>query len=217
MRICSVEGCGKKFYCRGMCRGHYQSAVRSCDIHTKRWKRGRTIKERFLEKVRKPRNPKDCWWWTGGRNKKGYGRITIGPNWHPVMAHRVSYEIYNGEIPDGLRVRHTCDNTSCVNPAHLETGTNADNSRDMVSRGRSAAGTKNAHAKVTEMDVSQMRIAYSKTDVSQADLCRKYKLAAGTVHHILKGITWRHVHPKLATPPIRKWIVPPLTAATASA
>jgi hypothetical protein len=71
----------------------------------------------------------------GDHNDDGYGRVHI-PKGKPVPAHRFSYELVNGPIPDGLRVLHHCDNPPCVNPVHLFVGTQADNGRDMVAKGR---------------------------------------------------------------------------------
>jgi hypothetical protein len=102
----------------------------------------RTLKERFDEKWI-PVPECGCWLWTAtatGNPSSGvkYGYISVGGRSRsPQRAHRVSYELYNGEIPEGLIVRHKCDNPLCVNPDHLELGTHADNSRDMVKRGRS--------------------------------------------------------------------------------
>lgn len=88
-------------------------------------------KKRFLDKVDKSG---DCWLWTGTLRKCGYGQI--GFNGKVYRAHRVSYDIHNGEIPKGLIVCHTCDNPPCVNPAHLYAGTPMDNTTDMMLRGR---------------------------------------------------------------------------------
>lgn len=77
-----------------------------------------------------------CWEWPGARHGKGYGllfdRLT-GTHWR---THRLAWTAANGPIPAGLMVLHRCDNPPCVNPAHLWLGTNAENARDMVAKGR---------------------------------------------------------------------------------
>ena len=94
-----------------------------------------TIEERFWSKVALSDG---CWLW-GGCKRKGYGAINIGGRIHD--AHRLSYTIANGEIPEGLCVLHKCDNPSCVNPLHLRLGSLADNVADMVAKGRNRSGS----------------------------------------------------------------------------
>jgi hypothetical protein len=86
--------------------------------------------ERFLEKVDK-RAADECWLWTGCCDTAGYGRAG-----KRERAHRIAYQIAHGPLPDGVLVRHTCDNPPCCNPGHLRLGSFADNTRDMVERGR---------------------------------------------------------------------------------
>lgn len=96
--------------------------------------------ERFWAKVAKL-GVCSCWEWTGWRKETGYGRVRI--DGRILYAHRVSWILANGPIPDDLRVLHRCDNPPCVNPDHLFLGTQGDNNADRDAKGR------NFHARKT--------------------------------------------------------------------
>lgn len=92
------------------------------------------IKERFWKFVNK-KNDDECWEWKGSVTKsRGYGQIGFDNT--IKGAHRVSWEIHYGEIPDEMCICHHCDNSKCVNPFHLFIGTRSDNMQDMLHKGR---------------------------------------------------------------------------------
>lgn len=93
------------------------------------------LAKRFWPKVKMGAG---CWEWTGSAGEKGYGYLHSGGKVErkPLRAHRVSWEIHNGSIPDGLWVLHRCDNPRCVRPDHLFLGDRSDNMRDCAAKGR---------------------------------------------------------------------------------
>ena len=108
------------------------------------------------------------------------------------IARRI-YTIVFGNIPDGMMLRHKCDNGYCVNPSHLEIGTAKQNGQDMVDRGRSLAGSKNPFAKLTESDVAAMRSEWVPYKVSIDSLAEKYGVNRVTIIKALHGDRWGHV------------------------
>lgn len=89
-----------------------------------------------------------CWNWTAGKDRDGYGRFTVPGRGSWLRAHRFSYELFVGAVPEGMQVLHRCDNPSCVRPDHLLLGVQQDNADDMVQKGRQAKGL--AHGRHTK-------------------------------------------------------------------
>lgn len=162
---------------------------------------------RFMAKVEKRSD--GCWLWSGAKDRKGYGRFSVGNSWHEdgrrrnsmVAAHRFSYELENGPIPQGpgfhgYCVLHRCDNPSCVRPDHLFIGTNADNVRDMDNKGRRVNAQKKGDlhpsAKLTAEKVLQI-YAMVKGDRTQTSIAREFGVCLSTVNHIKTGRLWSHV------------------------
>lgn len=154
------------------------------------------IQERFLGHVSKT---DACWIWTASRSGDGYGQFRL--NRKTLAAHRVSYQIFVGEIPDGMFVCHRCDNPACVNPHHLFLGTHTDNMRDMCRKGRKkvsqafmysgAKGEKNPHSKLTEAEVIAIRA--NEGGHSRAELARQYGVSQVSISYIANKKTWRHL------------------------
>lgn len=135
--------------------------------------------------------PDDCWEWTGTCFTNGYGRATVDRR--SVGAHRRAYELSVGPIPAGLKVLHTCDNPPCVNPSHLFAGTTKDNAEDMVTKGRSARGARNANAILTDDAVRDIRARYAAGGVTQKELADEYGVVEGAVWNVLHGQSWAEV------------------------
>jgi hypothetical protein len=106
-------------------------------------------------------------------------------------AHRVSYELVAGDIPDDLLVCHHCDNPPCVNPAHLFLGTVADNAVDAVAKGRWARGERSPMSKLTRDDVDEIRALFESGAFSKMDLSRRFGVSHTTIRRIVAGTTWR--------------------------
>lgn len=107
------------------------------------------------------------------------------------LAHRVSFELHRGKIPEGMCVCHKCDVRCCVNPDHLFLGTHQENMADMVKKGRVRLGNHDCHAKLTVSQVIQMRNAYAK-GVSAKELQARYEMSPAQIHKILNGKSWRN-------------------------
>jgi len=148
----------------------------------------RPLASRFWEKVAfLGTGSDDCWEWRGAKNSRGYGVIGVaGKN---VLAHRVSWELANGPIPEGLCVLHHCDNPSCMNPAHLFLGTNADNSNDMVAKGRQARGEEIRNGKFMEKDIYQVRDLLEKGWL-QREVAGLFNVSRAAISHIATGAAW---------------------------
>jgi len=133
----------------------------------------------------------ECWEYQGTYNRDGYGQ-TRDTNHRTVRAHRVMYQEYYGPIPPGMYVRHTCDNPSCCNPHHLLVGTQADNMRDAIARGRfkSNAGECNPRANLSQQLVDDIRKIYASGMWSYGLLAQLFDIPRSTVAHIIKRYTW---------------------------
>lgn len=143
----------------------------------------------FWSKVAIPENRSECWEWQSTRSEKGYGRFSVDGRW--ISAHRLSYELVNGPIGDGLIVRHMCHNPRCCNPNHLASGTSKDNAQDAIEAGRFTRGTVNGNSKLTDEMVLYIRQNPDK--LKGRDLASKLGISPATVSGVKNGRVWRHV------------------------
>ena len=147
----------------------------------------RPVQERFEEKFRQASRD-ECWNWHASRDRDGYGHFD------KTRAHRVSYQLYVGPIPDGMAVCHRCDNPSCVNPAHLFLGTLAENNADRNRKGRQSRGIDHATIrsracttkKLSDDQVREIRRRYSSgaPGCRSVDLAREFGVSYVHIIHI---------------------------------
>jgi len=146
----------------------------------------RTTKEKFEARV-SPEPNTGCWLWAGAAFVQGYGELKVGAKkW---KASRLSYELYKGAIGSRLHVLHRCDVPLCVNPDHLFLGTDADNTRDKVSKGRHLRGTDCRNAKLSDAAVREIR----SSQEGDWALGRRFGVNPSVIYQVRARKRWRHV------------------------
>lgn len=151
------------------------------------------LESRLLRNVTKTET---CWLWTGALAAFGYGTVNSKGR-RSIRAHRLSWEIYRGEIPAGLCVLHKCDVPACVNPDHLFLGTKSDNMRDCAVKGRlgqqlDPAKFKAANRRRSPFTEDVIRLIRSSPE-SHTALGKHYGVTKGAIWRIRKGLNWKDV------------------------
>lgn len=143
--------------------------------------------DRFMSYVEKDTET-NAWNWKGGITGAGYGGFWL--NGKTVSAHRVSYEIKHGPIPESLCVCHKYEQLGRhnINPDHLFLGTGFDNMMDAARKNRTAQGSRNGQSKLTERDVADIRSSNEK----QVILSNRYNVSQAKISQIKRGTAWRH-------------------------
>lgn len=149
------------------------------------------IVERFHEKWEVKEN--GCWEWTASTAGKGYGQMKVPGERKQEYAHRISYMMHYGEIPEGMNVCHSCDNPKCVKPSHLFLGTVKDNLQDMKNKDRHLKGERNAKSKLTEEQVRHIHRLHDE-GMSQGKIGKSFGVASGTIFKIIHGQRWNHIY-----------------------
>lgn len=161
---------------------------------------GWKVWKRFVRKV-DFRGPNGCWVWRGHKNNKGYGQVRY--NKVCYLAHRFAYALFRAPVPAGVSVCHTCDNR-CVNPSHMFLGTQKDNMRDMIAKGRGAhqrgthkvyRGSQNGSSRLNESQVREIKQAlrFPRRGLVP-ELARRFGVDPRTIDFIRVGHTWSHIH-----------------------
>lgn len=128
-----------------------------------------------------------CWEWTGAKNRpNGYGIKRVGGRkGFGLLVHRMAWEIFNSEIPEGLSVCHKCDNRLCVNPAHLFLGTAKDNTQDMIAKGRGSRPPL-ADLKFTPDQADDIRLAHGMGE-SMRSIARRLHVDHSVIRSVIRG------------------------------
>ncbi len=136
----------------------------------------------FLSKVDRSGS---CWLWTGVTNWSGYGFMydERGRRWY---VHRYAYDRLVGPIPPRVCVLHKCDTRACVRPDHLRLGTRAENSREMVERGRSLRGSQHPNARLTDAQVRAI-FACRQAGMTQRAIGEAFGVSRQCIGQVLNG------------------------------
>jgi len=176
--------CGKikKFTASNLLRGHCKSCGCLRDI---------TDTQRFFSHVKKKKS--GCWEWQGHLMAQGYGRCIFDGK-RSYLAHRASWVIHKGDIPEGMYVCHKCDNPKCVRPEHLFLGTNEENIKDRTIKKRSNRPFGNTFAprKLTEKNVLEIREMIKK-GFTQQKIADKFGVARCTIYKIKIKQKWKRI------------------------
>lgn len=202
MKICGCKGCDLPVLALGMCNKHWQRNRKygspfMVKSHSGLMK-GLTAPERFNEQVKKTEG---CWEWAACTDKDGYGRFRgVYDGAIYTKAHRYSYALHNKQnVPLNMLVCHRCDNPRCVNPEHLFLGTDSENMRDKIAKGRYniPRGELSVQAVISEAQA----IAILGDVRPYAQIAADYGVKASTIGSIKNKASWAHLeHESIKNP-----------------
>jgi hypothetical protein len=178
--------CGKRVNARGLCDTHYKQHKRAGTLPERTRLTHVEINDR-LKHLSIVDAETGCHNWRGRINKNGYG--VLGYNYKNWLAHRLSYILKYGEIPDGVKACHKCDNPLCINTDHLFLGTQTENMNDMFSKDRGAVGAAYKRSELTDELV--LRIKIDKR--TQLEIAKDYGVSRTNISAIKTGRAWSHV------------------------
>jgi hypothetical protein len=182
MKSCSIENCENKYAAKGFCHKHYYNNKKYGDpLAGKNSQSKAGTKEYIFENSEIDIN--GCWLWKRSRNNKRYGTLRFKGK--KILAHRLSYLTFVGEIPNNLHVLHNCDNPTCVNPKHLFLG----NQNEKM-------------GKLLQKEVDEIRTLWSAelaerakgkdVQLTQKELAKRFKVSRTAISNIVNNKVWRN-------------------------
>lgn len=189
-RLCAVEGCGKPKHTKGFCNAHYQRDRRHGNPLGLRVFKGEAI--RFVHEVALKHKGDECLIWPYARTKKGYPRVRV--NGSTRTASRYVCELAHGKPPtDEHESSHSCGkgHEGCVSAEHLSWKTPVENQADKLIHGTLACGERTGTAKLTEVEVRQIRSMRGKASMSS--IARTFNVSTSNIHAILHRKSWAHL------------------------
>ena len=145
------------------------------------------LEEKFWKSVKKT---DACWLWQRTLNNGGYGMMRYGQA--TLFAHRLSYELHYGPIPEGLCTLHRCDVRNCIRPDHLFLGTQTDNNADKVAKGRQLKGESHGGCKLTDAQVLEIR-RLSAEGLKGITIAAQFSITPTQASKIIRRIMWKHL------------------------
>jgi len=133
-----------------------------------------------------------CWGYKKFKDTNGYVRIEIGQRKIGLL-HRISWELHNGTIPEGMQVNHKCHNPQCCRPSHLYLGTQKDNIRDQIDRGTFVKGSKHGMSILDENEVKEIKSMLRKGKMKHREIAEIFNVNRSTITDIRREKTWKHV------------------------
>lgn len=196
-RFCSVEGCERIHYGKGLCSKHYYRLWKHGSPHAggkPRQQRGSALKW-VQDHLNFDKD--ECLIWPFSRKEQGYGQVCY--HGKTMRAHRLICELVHGSPEDQkMDCAHSCGNghLGCVNPKHLRWATRKENMQDAIVHGTTIRGQKNPNSILTESDVRKIKqMCRGGRATNQSQMARDLGVSIATINAVLKGRSWSWVDP----------------------